>query len=154
MSALPTGAKGLQSTMATIPPVEIDVLTQAIARFDSELREFPEWADWETKESQKYAIEYDGRLYPPKQIIGMATGATDFPDSDQATSYLTERGFNIVPLQPSDASRVKISQADEPVSLSGSFVEIMRLYDSADVPVAGHDGSVWISFARLPNVCG
>ena len=49
-----------------------DIL-KAIAQFD---REFPKTNDydrWLDKRSYKYALEYEGRCYPPKKIMSMAT---------------------------------------------------------------------------------
>ena len=43
-------------------------------RFDIELRNMPDWDDWEQNRAHRYAIEYQGQRYPVKQIISMATG--------------------------------------------------------------------------------
>ena len=42
-----------------------------MTHFDQELRDGSEWKDWEERE--KYAIEYEGRRYPVKAIVSMAT---------------------------------------------------------------------------------
>jgi hypothetical protein len=39
----------------------------------------------------KYAIEWNGLRYPVKQIIRMATGATDFGGGAEANSYVQAR---------------------------------------------------------------
>ncbi len=69
--------------------------------FDTELRDSEEWSSWEEKGPYKYAIVHNGRYYPIKQIISMATGEpkTDFSGGFEANSYVSKRGFSIVALQ-------------------------------------------------------
>ena len=50
------------------PPID-----EALAQFDREERASPKWQGWETRESYKYAIAKNGRLYPPKEIVVLAT---------------------------------------------------------------------------------
>lgn len=57
-----------------IPQVATEALTDAMARFDRDFRDATEWAGWEQNRAHLYAIEHDGRRYPVKQIISMATG--------------------------------------------------------------------------------
>jgi len=57
-----------------IPPTTRGALLDALAYFDRELRAAPEWIEWEQNGTHKYAIEHEGRLYPVKQIIALATG--------------------------------------------------------------------------------
>jgi hypothetical protein len=45
-----------------------------MARFDRELRNAPDWADWEKNKAHLYAIEQADQRYPVKQIVSMATG--------------------------------------------------------------------------------
>ncbi len=58
-----------------IPDVPRGALLDAMQNFDKELRTTKEWANWEQNHAHKYAIVHDGRQYPVKQIIHMATGA-------------------------------------------------------------------------------
>ena len=76
-----------------IPDVSQTKLLQAIEEYDTSLRDAPEWAEWESKGTYKYAIVHDDKRYPVKQIIRMATGATDFGGGDEANNYVTRRGF-------------------------------------------------------------
>ena len=43
-------------------------------QFDAEHRDTPAWANWEAKQSHHFAIDANGRLYPVKQILAMASG--------------------------------------------------------------------------------
>jgi 5-methylcytosine-specific restriction protein A len=85
------------SAMA-IPQVNRQTVEQALARFDFQLRKTPTWQGWQFKKNYRYAIEYQGNLYPPKEIIRMATGAKNFSGGAQANAYLAMLGFRIVPL--------------------------------------------------------
>lgn len=61
-----------------IPLVGKEALIGALGRFDRELRNSPEWAEWEQNRAHKYAIQRSNKIYPVKQIIRMATGFSDW----------------------------------------------------------------------------
>lgn len=88
----------------SIPPAPGENLREAIGRFDRELRDTPDWAGWEQNRAHLYAIEYEGKRYPVKQIISMATEipVSDFSGSQaagDANHYVADRGFSIVELR-------------------------------------------------------
>jgi hypothetical protein len=88
----------------SIPPAPAENLREAIGRFDRELRDTPDWAGWEQNRAHLYAIEYEGKRYPVKQIISMATEipVSDFSGSQaagDANHYVADRGFSIVELR-------------------------------------------------------
>ena len=91
-----------------IPDVTRERLEEALAKFDSELRDSDQWKDWEQTASHKYAIELEDRRYPVKQIIAMATGApvSSFSGGPEANKYVRDRGFEI--------SRLREARADDP----------------------------------------
>lgn len=72
-----------------------------MAKFDSHLRTQPEWLGWEDKASQKFAIEALGKLYPPKQIVSMATGipVAKLTGGHQTSSYLKSLSFHVIRLR-------------------------------------------------------
>jgi 5-methylcytosine-specific restriction protein A len=84
-----------------IEPVERSVIEMALKKFDEELRESVEWLGWELRKAQRHAIEFDGRLYPPKKIISLATlmPVSQFSGGFQSNNYLTARDFKIIRLQ-------------------------------------------------------
>jgi hypothetical protein len=94
-----------------LPLVDADKISSAMARFDNELRNSDHWANWEDNQSHRYAINKDGKRYPVKQILSMATGANvnSFSGGNEANSYLKERGFNIEPLRLPTESEVRIA---------------------------------------------
>ena len=52
-----------------LPDTTKESVVSALQRFDEEFRGASEWTNWEQYESHKYAIEYEGRRYPVKQIV-------------------------------------------------------------------------------------
>src|SRR4051812_43351677 len=64
-------------------------------------RNSPRWQGWETRESYKYAIAKNGRLYPPKEIIALATGTPNshFSGGAEANGYLRKLGFRVEALR-------------------------------------------------------
>jgi 5-methylcytosine-specific restriction protein A len=83
-----------------IPGVDRLAIERALDQFDRELRSTASWSNWEYNEAQLYAIEHDGRRYPPKKIVSMATGepVAKFSGGRSTNSYLTGLGFTIVPV--------------------------------------------------------
>lgn len=49
-----------------LPNVAREDLLAAIRRFETELQLTPDWAGWESNKAQVYALEHDGKIYPPK----------------------------------------------------------------------------------------
>lgn len=98
-----------------IPAVSAEEISKAMDRFDKELRSTPPWAGWEHNQAHRYGIEQDGKLYPVKQTISMATGAlsSKFGGGTEANKYLQERGFKIVPLRGSDQSGVFLLDGED-----------------------------------------
>jgi len=75
-----------------------------MGRFDRDLRATPDWADWEQNRAHRYAIEHDGRRYPVKQIVSLATASpvSDFSGGQaagDANQYISSRGFTVVELR-------------------------------------------------------
>jgi hypothetical protein len=85
-----------------IPETTRDELIAAMARFDREYRDAPEWEHWESRlQAHKYAIEHEGGRYPVKFTISLATGqpVAAFSGGDEANSFVKRYGFNLVPLR-------------------------------------------------------
>src|SRR5689334_8202994 len=83
-----------------IPDTTIEKLEEALSAFDQNLRNTDEWKGWEKKDNYKYAIRYDGKLYPPKHIIYLATHAPThtFSGGDEANDFLRKKGLTVIPL--------------------------------------------------------
>ena len=129
-----------------IPDVPRGALLDAMENFDKELRTTKEWANWEQNHAHKYAIVHDGRQYPVKQIIHMATGAdkNSFSGGDPANSYVQGKGFSTVPL------RNESTRADG-ASIRDGLVTILARYASARAndTFAGH--KLWDTFKETQS---
>jgi hypothetical protein len=74
-----------------------DQVLAALTRFDTELRPLPKWAGWDTKTTQKYVLEHDGKTYPPKQIVALASGCpvNTFSGGDETNRWLAKRDITV-----------------------------------------------------------
>lgn len=83
-----------------LPETSRAELLEALDTFDEEYRD-EEWTGWQSNRNHKYAIEHDGRRYPVKQVIAMATGRSkrSFDGGEPANAYVEEYGFDIVRLR-------------------------------------------------------
>jgi hypothetical protein len=75
-----------------------------MGRFDQDQRGRSDWTGWEKNRAHRYAIEHDGRRYPVKQIVSMATGmpVSEFSSGQaagDANQYVASRGFGMVELR-------------------------------------------------------
>lgn len=97
-----------------LPDVSRDEILAAVDQFDRLERNSPEWNGWEANENYKYALTIDGRLYPPKHIVALATKRlkSGFSGGDQTNRYLVERGFSIASLR--DAAQPLLPQVAPP----------------------------------------
>jgi hypothetical protein len=95
----------------TLPPVTPSDISAAMVRFDNELRSTEPWAKWEENHSHRFAVKWNGSLYPAKQVIALATGVpvSSFSGGVEPNSYLKERGFEIEPLHLPTESDIKIA---------------------------------------------
>jgi 5-methylcytosine-specific restriction enzyme A len=87
-----------------IPSVPLEALHAAMARFDHELRDTPDWAGWERNKAHLYAIAHAGQRYPVKQIVSMATGlpVSEFSGGQapgDANAYVAAHGLPVVELR-------------------------------------------------------
>jgi hypothetical protein len=103
----------------TIPEASREKLLDAIKKFDREFRDSPEFAGWENKLTYHYAIDYEGRRYPVKTIISVATDlpTSNFSGGDEANRYVRTRGLTVVTLHTA--------------VLKNAFETILRDYQTA-----------------------
>jgi 5-methylcytosine-specific restriction enzyme A len=75
-----------------------DVL-RALAVFDREWSDTHLYDDWLAKRSYRYALSFNGRLYPPKRILSLATGVDIRQFSGgvaQTNRILCSLGFEVI----------------------------------------------------------
>ena len=79
-----------------IPNINREKIEQALHKFDRQQR--GEWVGWELNRQHKYALLWQGKRYPIKEVIRLAAGTDDFFGGPEANNYLTKRGFEIIAL--------------------------------------------------------
>lgn len=81
-----------------IPDVDRNQILAALGKFDELERLTQQWANWESKGPYKFAVLHDGRRYPVKRIVALATGVPEsgFSGGEEANSYLRKRGFEVI----------------------------------------------------------
>ena len=84
-----------------LPPVSRDRIVDAMRSFDVEQRDKVEWQNSQSNANYEHAIQFEGRLYPVKQIISMATGMSrdTFSGGPESNSYVGNLGFQVVRLR-------------------------------------------------------
>lgn len=84
-----------------LPSVDSQKIFNSLEQFDTELRNTDEWNDWDAKKSQVYAIDYNGRKYPPKKIVSMALGipVSEFVGGAETNDFLNKYGIKVIRLR-------------------------------------------------------
>src|SRR2546428_14118513 len=69
--------------------------------FDAKERNAAEWSGWEQNANYEHAIVRDGKRYPVKHIVSIATGVpkTEFSGGPEANSYVEKLGFAVEPVR-------------------------------------------------------
>jgi hypothetical protein len=88
-----------------IPEVDRVKLESALDHFDHDFRPSDDWRGWEDNQAHKYAIEWNGRRYPVKKVVSLATGSpvSNFSGGEEANEFVTKPGFKVVPLRGDSA---------------------------------------------------
>ncbi len=126
-----------------LPDTTKELVVDALRRFDEEFRGASEWTNWEQYESHKYAIEYEGRRYPVKQIVSLATSVpvSSFSGGIEANGFVEKLGFRVVQLRSTDEVELSLQKL-----LEQSLVE----YQSGRSAGAfGSNHPVWKTFTKL-----
>src|SRR5712692_2681154 len=125
----------------TIPATTRETLLETLEKFDRDLRSSPEWDGWETNGNYEHGIGFNDLLYPPKQIISMATGLpkNQFSGGPEANSYLTSYGFEVVPLRVGGTSSTAVNSAGvaTPPGVTGPTYAAVRLFVSSALRTDG-----------------
>lgn len=97
----PLSPVAMEAADGGLPETTRSEILQVFEEFDEEHRGEGRWADWQSNRNYKHAIEHEGRLYPVKQIISMATGrpTNSFSGGEQANSYVENYDFDVVRLR-------------------------------------------------------
>ena len=78
-------------------PVIRQRIIRALKRFDSEYPDTNDYRSWLENRVYKYALQYEGKLYPPKPIVRLARGCDrlDF-EVGEAFRVLRRLGFEVI----------------------------------------------------------
>jgi 5-methylcytosine-specific restriction enzyme A len=73
-------------------------ILDALHEFAKQYPDTDTYENWLQKESYKYAVLYDGRVYPPKHILYVVTGipTTDFNGGEQTNRVFRQLDFDVV----------------------------------------------------------
>ncbi len=114
-----------------LPPVSSERIDEALAQFDRDDRPLPTWQGWEERESYKYALSKNGKFYPPKQIVALATGIpnAEFSGGTEANTYLQKRGFKIEALGLPTKGEVKVALHDLLLAQAPAPIEPNEAYE-------------------------
>lgn len=108
-----------------LPGVSRQEIIDAMTVFDRKFRGSDEWQGWETRGTQKFAVVHEERRYPPKQIISIATGVpvSDFSGGTQSNSYLEQRGFEIIEMEPPMSVSMTVQHLHNYIAAQGFVFE-------------------------------
>jgi hypothetical protein len=72
-------------------------ILRALHEFAEQYPDTEAFDNWLRKNTYRYMVRYDGRLYPPKQILSVATGIAteDFSGGEQTNRVFRQLGFDI-----------------------------------------------------------
>lgn len=121
-----------------IPRVSRDKILEAIQKFDTDLLPKDEWRSWESNGSQVWALVHDGKHYPPKKIVSMATevSVNTFSGGPETNGYLNALGFEVTRLRQTTLDSVfhtileRYDEARRTIRFAGNH-EIKELFTGA-----------------------
>lgn len=66
--------------------------------FDENLRETSPWLQWESNRAHRYAVDFEGKLYPAKKIRSLITGTAvrELQGGDPTNNFLKKLGLKVV----------------------------------------------------------
>jgi hypothetical protein len=96
-----------QDSLARVDRAAIEV---AFDVFDRERRDTSYWQNWEHDPTYRYVVTWQGRRYPVKEVVRIASGVLQF-NSNQARRLLSRLGYAIDTLHDT-ARRVWLFQAN------------------------------------------
>lgn len=98
---------GLPKRRYGVPRPTRHKLLKAMAEFDHKMRGLPNWANWEHRSRQRYAIEHEGRHYPVKVTLSLASGRPtwSFSGGDDANEVVRKQGFVVVDMKSKEPIR-------------------------------------------------
>lgn len=125
-----------------IPVVTKGEIAEALKTFDRQYRNSLEFIGWENRGTQRYALVFKSKLYPPKMIISLAAGIkrSEFSGGEQSNSYLRKFGFTVVDMHKDDVkAAMDVSLSERAQENTGGDIAD---YDKEDETLTGDRGSL------------
>lgn len=131
-----------------LPEIDRLDLLDALEIFDREHRGNGRWEDWQSNQNHKYAIKHEGRLYPVKQVVSLATGLSNraFSGGDEANSYVRNYGLDVVRLREEENV---ISEALG--EILDTYIEVRTSEPFGKTDEEGNTKHVWVLFEKIEN---
>lgn len=87
----------MASTIFKGKKITREMVLEAMKRFDTEHR-----TDFNWSRRHKYAVKHEGRRYPPKEILSLASGVRvgEFSGGIETNCRFWELGFEVIRLGP------------------------------------------------------
>jgi hypothetical protein len=113
-----------------IPQVSTADILQAIRQYEAQSEASNVLTNWQKNKAYKFGLSHEGKLYPMKAIISLATGrdVSSFSGGPESIKYIRKLGFSVEPLQLPGESEIKAALHDllllrhpEPVVPSGAY---------------------------------
>ena len=78
--------------------VSIQEVLRAMRDFDAQYMDTNDYDSWLEKGTYKYAVQHDGKLYPCKYILSLATGVptSGFSGGEQTNRVFRRLGFRVI----------------------------------------------------------
>lgn len=136
-----------------------EALVEAMARFDRDLRDARDWQNWTEDQRRKYAILHNGRRYPVKQIISMATGVplSKFVGGESqpgdANHVARKYGLTIESLRDDDPDET-LAQGRNPQWTRDELIITLDFYLQHRGALPGKESSVIEELSRSLNRIG
>lgn len=78
--------------------VSIGKIFRVMRDFDAQYSYTNDYDSWLEKGNYKYAVQHDGKLYPCKYILSLATGVptSEFSGGEQTNRVFRRLGFSVI----------------------------------------------------------
>lgn len=97
--------------------ITYDAVRQTLKEFNDNYPNPNDYDQWLERDGYKYALEFGGRLYPPKYILSEITGfpITDFSGGDQTNRVFEQLGMVIVDKPATEVVESPLSEEERAV---------------------------------------
>ncbi|MBK8902101.1 MAG: hypothetical protein IPM53_13020 [Anaerolineaceae bacterium] len=75
-----------------------DAVLRALRKFEQDYPDTNDYDSWLEKKNYQYAVQFNGRLFPPKYILSEVSGTStkEFTGGEQTNRVFRALGFEVV----------------------------------------------------------